>query len=163
MKKVMYSIGFALALIISGMACDSDVPDLDEEPMGIDTLDFREVNTTQFLMCMWEDEIVQKKDSFMISTVDELNENLKEEQECWGLIPPIHFKDSVLIGYATRIGGSGLDNDRILLYDRSNNSLRYLITAYSNDTSALNLDLNWIMVPDHDFDSISYHLKIEKQ
>jgi len=45
MKKVMYSIGFALALIISGMACDSDVPGLDEEPLGIDTLDFREVNT----------------------------------------------------------------------------------------------------------------------
>lgn len=163
MKKVRYSIGFTLALIISGMACDSDVPGLDEEPLGIDTLAFREVNTTKFLMCMWMDDIAQKKDSFMISTEDDLKENFEEEVGCWGFIPPIHFKDSVLIGYTTRIGGSGLDNDRILLYDRSNNSLRYSITAYSNDTSALNLDLNWIMVPDHDFDSISYHLKIEKQ
>lgn len=152
-----------LLLIISGMACDSDVPLMDEVPMGIDTLDFREVNTTQFLRCMWEDEIAPKKDSFMITTVDELNENLKEEQECWDLIPPIHFKDSVLIGYTTRIGGSGLDNDRILLYDRSNNSLRYSITAYSNDTSQLKVDLNWVMVPDYDFDFISYQLKIEEQ
>ncbi len=155
----MYRMWLPLILIISGMACDSDVPLMDEEPLGIDTLDFREVNTTKFLMCRWVDDISQKKDSFMIRTEDDLKEILKKD--CWDLIPSVHFKDSVLIGYTTRIAGSGLDNDRILLYDRSKNSLRYLITAYSNDTSALNIDLNWILVPDYDFDSISYQLKIE--
>src|SRR5690606_11657552 len=161
MRKVMYRMWLPLILIISGMACDSDVPLMDEEPLGIDTLDFREVNTTKFLMCMWMDDILQKKDSFMISTEDDLKENFKEEEDCWDLIPPVHFKDSVLIGYTTKIAGSGLDNDRILLYNRSKNTLLYSITAYGNDTSALNIDLNWILVPDYDFDSISYQLKIE--
>lgn len=160
MKNVIYSVVLIGIMAFTGIGCDKDTPNMDSE--DIDTLDYRYINTTSLVNCMLINDIGLKRDSFIISTDSELKENFTEDI-CTDVIPPIDFQDSVIIGYTTKIGGSGKNNERNVEYDRSKNSLIYSITAFTNDTSLLYTELNWVAVPKYNFDSITYKLKMVKE
>ena len=127
-----------------------------------DTVNFTYINTDELINCMLINDISLNIDSFLVKSESELHENLTSNS-CNNILPQINFQNSMIIGYKTKIQGSGKNNERFVLYDSLNNSLTYLINVFTNDTSLLNVELNWIAIPNYDIDSIIYNLNTIKQ
>jgi len=61
------------------------------------------------------------------------------------------------VGFKTEFQGSTNNIERLVLYDSLKNRLTYIINASTNDTAILNVELNWILIPNYDVDSIKYY------
>ncbi|WP_236980884.1 hypothetical protein [Membranihabitans maritimus] len=163
MKQKEVGMVIMIAFIVTVMGCEKDIPgsvsDKDRAESHLDTLGFRLLYTEQLVHCMLINDTELQRDSFLVETDTQLEANFPGNS-CIDYWPDIHFQDSVVIGYKTMVGGSGTDIERLVVYNRSTNSVTYSITAFTNDTALLSTKLNWITLPKYDFDSVVYKLKI---
>jgi hypothetical protein len=156
--QIFISAIITMTAINCSKETDSNLTNLPQD----DTVNFRYLNTNELINCMLINDIKLIKDCFFIKSESVLQGNLTENI-CNSSLPQVNFQDSMIIGYTTEIQGSGNFNERLVIYDSAKNTLTYSITVFSNDTSMLNTELNWITLPAYDIDSIIFKLIIIKQ
>jgi hypothetical protein len=161
MRK-MIQIFLSAIITMTAIDCSNEADSNSIKLPQDDTVNFKYLNTNELMNCMLINDIKLKKDSFLIKSESVLQGNLTGNT-CISTLPQINFQDSMVIGYTTIIQGSGNMNKRIVIYDNVKNILTYSITVFSNDTSMLNTELNWITLPAYDIDSVIFKLNIIKQ
>lgn len=122
-------------------------------------VDFKYIPTSELFDCMFDNDIELKKEKFRVSDLDELKSYFMNNN-CLEKLPKINFNDSLLIGFQTTFGGSGI-KERYLTYDSLTNIYTYSVTILKNDTSMLISDFNWILIPKFKIDSLNYNLIIQ--
>ena len=161
MKKLKFiTLAIFAVIAIYCSQCDDDTfIDTNDILPYSDTIDFRLINTNDLVHCMLVKNVELKKDSFLIKSETELENNFTSNS-CINSIPDINFTDSIIIGYKIHIGSDSKNSQLLLTYDSLKHILVYTITAFENDTPMMITELNWITVLNYDIDSITFKLNI---
>ena len=122
-----------------------------------DTIRWRLLKSDDLLGCMLSNNAGLKKDPFIIRNENDLRKNFTSDI-CNDYLPFVHFPDSIVIGYKTAYGSSGIKNQHSF-NKVDHGAYAYTITVYIKDTTVLHTELNWITLPNVITDSVRFRIK----